>query len=72
YYKFAKGEIRVLKRERQAADTARERHEFRLARQEREKQERAARLATRSPKAGKPGAAEAGQGAAQTAAAEEE
>ncbi|HET9700018.1 MAG TPA: electron transport complex subunit RsxC [Burkholderiales bacterium] len=51
YYKFAKGEIRTLKRERQAADTARDRHEFRLFRQEREKQERAARLATRSPKA---------------------
>ncbi len=72
YYKFAKGEIRALNRERRAADTARGRHEFRLLRQEREKEERAARLASRSPKAGKPNAGEAAPGPAQTVSAEEE
>ncbi|HEX6829279.1 MAG TPA: hypothetical protein VF104_09895, partial [Burkholderiales bacterium] len=59
YYKFAKGEIRALNRERRSADTARSRHEFRLFRQEREQEERAARLASHSPKAAKTGAAQA-------------
>ena len=45
YYRYAKSEIRDLERERQAADRARRRHEFRLERLEREKRERAERLA---------------------------
>lgn len=43
YYRFAKTEIWAQEREKKAADRARERHEFRLFRQEREKEERAAR-----------------------------
>ncbi len=43
YYRFAKTEIWAQEREKKAADRARERHEFRIFRQEREKQERAAR-----------------------------
>ena len=43
YYRFAKTEIWAQEREKKAADKARERHEFRLFRQEREKEERAAR-----------------------------
>lgn len=44
YYRFAKTEIWAQEREKNAADRARERHEFRVERQEREKQEREARL----------------------------
>lgn len=43
YYRFAKTEIWAQEREKKAADKARERHEFRVFRQEREKEERAAR-----------------------------
>jgi electron transport complex protein RnfC len=43
YYRFAKTEIWAQEREKRAADKARERHEFRVFRQEREKEERAAR-----------------------------
>jgi len=43
YYRFAKTEIWAQEREKKAADKARERHEFRLFRQEREKAEKAAR-----------------------------
>ncbi len=53
YYKFAKGEIRTLAQEKETADRARRRHEFRQYRQDREKQERAARLASRAPGAKK-------------------
>ncbi|HHB12172.1 MAG TPA: electron transport complex subunit RsxC, partial [Chromatiales bacterium] len=45
YYRYAKSEIRDLEREREAAERARRRHEFRLERLEREKRERAARMA---------------------------
>ena len=73
YYKFAKGEIRALNKERKSADAARGRHEFRQFRQEREQQERAARLASRSP--AKEGRADAGESAAslaQTVSGDEE
>ena len=45
YYRFAKTEIWEREREAQAAEVARERHEYRLMRIEREKQEKAERLA---------------------------
>ena len=44
YYRFAKTEIWTQERERRHADLARQRHEFRLERLEREKREREARL----------------------------
>jgi electron transport complex protein RnfC len=45
YYRFAKSEIRANERDKEAADVARERHEFHLLRIEREKQEKADKLA---------------------------
>lgn len=48
YYRFAKAEIWERRREQQAADSARERFEFRNERQEREKQEKAAKLAAKA------------------------
>ena len=48
YYRFAKGEIWAREREKQQADLARERHEFRLLRIEREKKERADKLAAKT------------------------
>jgi electron transport complex protein RnfC len=48
YYRYAKSEIIALDKARQAADLARERNEFRLARIEREKQERAAKHAQKA------------------------
>jgi len=47
YYRFAKSEIHAREREKQAADSARERHEFHQYRLEREKQEKAEKLAAR-------------------------
>lgn len=44
YYRFAKGQIKELKQEKQATELAKQRHEFKLARIEREKAEREARL----------------------------
>ncbi|TCJ18026.1 electron transport complex subunit RsxC [Parasulfuritortus cantonensis] len=44
YYRFAKSELLARGREQRAAETARERHEFRSFRLEREKQEKAERL----------------------------
>lgn len=44
YYRFAKGEISARQQTRQQADTARQRHEARLQRLERDKQEREAKL----------------------------
>lgn len=44
YYRFAKTEIWNQEREREKSDLARQRHEFRLFRIEREKEERAERL----------------------------
>ncbi len=48
YYRFAKSEIWAREREKTSADAARERYEFRLARDEREKQEKAAKLAAKA------------------------
>ncbi len=45
YFRFAKSEIQSEQREKQIADAARDRFEFREARAEREKQEKAERLA---------------------------
>ncbi|MFZ2525013.1 MAG: electron transport complex subunit RsxC [Candidatus Ferrigenium altingense] len=47
YFQFAKSEIRAREHDQQAADHARERHEFREYRFEREKQEKAEKLAAR-------------------------
>jgi electron transport complex protein RnfC len=48
YYRFAKSEIWAREQEKAAADEARERYEFRLAREEREKAEKAAKLAAKA------------------------
>ncbi|MBK9021334.1 MAG: electron transport complex subunit RsxC [Sulfuritalea sp.] len=48
YFRFAKGEIWAREKEKAAADLARERYEFRLAREEREKAEKAAKLAAKT------------------------
>ncbi len=48
YFRFAKGEIWAREKEKAAADIARERYEFRLAREEREKLEKAAKLAAKT------------------------
>ncbi|MDP2795640.1 MAG: electron transport complex subunit RsxC [Sulfurisoma sp.] len=48
YYRYAKSEIWARENEKTAADTARSRYEFRLAREEREKTEKAARLAAKA------------------------
>jgi len=48
YFRFAKTSIRAREREKTAADEARERYEFRLAREEREKAEKAAKLAAKA------------------------
>ncbi|WP_332068218.1 electron transport complex subunit RsxC [Denitratisoma oestradiolicum] len=48
YYRFAKSEIWARETEKEAADAARERYEFRLLRDEREKQEKAAKLAAKA------------------------
>ena len=45
YYRFAKTEIWSMEREKEKADQARKRHEFRLSRIEREQAEKEARLA---------------------------
>jgi Na+-translocating ferredoxin:NAD+ oxidoreductase subunit C len=48
YYRYAKSEIIAIDKAHEAAEIARERHEFRLARIEREKQERAQKHAERA------------------------
>jgi electron transport complex protein RnfC len=48
YYRYAKSEILTADKAKQAANLARERNEFRLARIEREKQERAAKHAQKA------------------------
>ncbi len=48
YYRFAKSEIWAREKEKEAADEARVRYEFRLFREEREKEEKAARLAAKT------------------------
>lgn len=48
YFRFAKSEIRAREKEKEAADVARQRYEFRLEREEREKAEKAAKLAAKA------------------------
>ncbi len=48
YFRFAKSEIWARERDKDSADQARERYEFRLLREERDKQEKAARLAAKA------------------------
>jgi electron transport complex protein RnfC len=48
YYRYAKSEIWAREKDKKAADHARDRHEFRQQRIEREKQERAEKLAQRA------------------------
>jgi electron transport complex protein RnfC len=48
YYRFAKSEIWARERDKDAADQARERYEFRNDRQEREKREKAEKLAAKA------------------------
>ncbi len=48
YYRFAKSEIWARETEKAAADEARVRYEFRMAREEREKAEKAAKLAAKA------------------------
>ena len=48
YFRFAKSEIRAREKEKDAADIARLRYEFRIEREEREKQEKAAKLAAKA------------------------
>ena len=71
YYRFAKSEIWAREKEKNAADLARERHEFRVHRQEREKQERAEKLAKKTTpvksEAGGDAAADAKKAAIQAA-----
>ncbi len=62
YYRYAKSEIIAINKAHEAAEIARERHEFRLARIEREKQERAQKHAERAA-AGKQEAAKKAVGA---------
>ena len=71
YYRFAKSEIWAREVEKEAADVARERYEFRLLREEREKQEKAAKLAAKTA-AGREKAAAAVAEAAKPAATPEE
>lgn len=76
YYRYAKSEIWARERDKDAADSARERFEFRNWRAEREKEEKAAKLAARS--AAKPAAkaaatdAPAAEGGSATAPAAED
>mgnify|MGYP001195539055 CR=1 FL=1 len=54
YYRFAKNEIWAREKERQKADLARERFEYRRLRQEQEEAEKAARLARKKAALAKP------------------
>ncbi len=54
YYRYAKTEIWAQEREKEKADIARQRHEFRQARIEREKAEKAERLAKKKAAVKKP------------------
>jgi len=60
YYRFAKSEIWANERDKEAANLARERHEFRLMRIERDKQEKAEKLAQKEKAAMAAKAAAAG------------
>lgn len=60
YYRYAKSEVIALDKAKEAADIARERNEFRLARLERKKQEDSAKHAARAQGAKNAKAAKAG------------
>ncbi len=67
FYRYAKTEIWAQERDRQAADRARERHEFRGLRKEREKAEKAAKHKARAQAVKKDGDADAKKAAIQAA-----
>jgi electron transport complex protein RnfC len=67
YYRFAKTEIWAREREKESADMARERYEFRLLRDEREKLEKAAKLAAKAAATREKLAAAAASGASEPA-----
>ena len=69
YYRFAKNQLQQRERDKQAAEVARQRHEFHTLRLEREKQEKAARLAkkTAAPAAQGDPSAEAAESASKQA-----
>lgn len=67
YYRYAKSEVRAAEREKQQADLARERHEFRAFRLEREKQERQARHKQKRTVLKKPAAGNADEDAKKAA-----
>ncbi len=69
YYRFAKSEIKKIKQEEQAAELAKQRHEFKLARLEREKQERDARLKAKKEAVKQKAAAEQAEANASSASA---
>ncbi len=69
YYRFAKTSMRALERDKAAADTARERYEFRNYRAEREQKEKTERLAAKTAAARQGLAAGEKAPAAATAAA---
>jgi electron transport complex protein RnfC len=68
YFRFSKSEIWAREREKEAADTARERFEFKNLRQEREKQEKAEKLAAKAAATREKVAGETATPAAATAA----
>ena len=67
YYRFAKTEIWVQEQEKQKSDIARERHEFRNSRLERDKRERAERHKKKLDSLNKPGDKKKNQEAIQAA-----
>ena len=71
YFRFAKSEIWARERDKNAADQARERFEFRNWRQEREKEEKAAKLAAKAAET-RAKLAEGGEAGDSPAAAAEE
>jgi len=70
YYRFAKSEIWANEREKDAANIARERHEFHLLRIERDKQDKAEKLAQKEKAALAAKAAAAAQAGGDTASIE--
>jgi H+/Na+-translocating ferredoxin:NAD+ oxidoreductase subunit C len=72
YYRFAKSEIWALEREREKAELARRRFEFRAQRLEREKADRAARMAQKKAQLGAESDREAKKAAIQAAVARAE
>ncbi len=71
YYRFAKSEIRAREQDKQAADRARERHDFRELRMEREKREKEEKLRAKEKTAQAAKPAVSTEAAAQTDAAAE-